>query len=1188
MKKITLSVILIVGILYSFNAFSQIDSLNQDSTAFVFDRFGNPSSIQDITKSEEELQKITSCQAGFFNMTFEDDGTGIGFDDPVEGPARRNVLCQVFTDLSELIAPAVNPCDGTLPVVEIQVKPSITDTTTGVLGAASPYYRTCGNSGIIHSEVFKTINGGVNSLINIGGTFHGYIIINFSGTFNWHLDLDTLPPGNKYDLYSLIIHEAIHSLGFASLINFDGTSKLTGTSPGFYSKYDTWLRINGGNFLINNFDSCYNVGFNADSSDIISGCPNIIFDGINAGQQFVYAPPVYSIGSSLSHFDDDCPSVGTNAFVMHFALGSGEMKRVPTPMEVQALCDIGYQTTGIFGDSTLFFHTSTLPSCGSRIAGVNDFGPSCSVNRFIVRDCDTLTITDILNNDENAVQFECLEVISGNGGISTTTGTSFDFFPANPGLVILRYIPVGAGGEKGNITCIFILVTPCQPGCVDPATCNLICNSEILAPNPISNTQSPFESGEIPGWTRAWYNPQYDTTSTPPPPNNGFAMMWAQSSDLQFNFAHLGESVMTFVPIEKDKNYILSFYRKLTPIDTNILNHVFVRLADDTSALNVGIPGIGYSIPNIPVISQLVYHEENLVNLNWEQIVVCFTADDNYDFIYFYPEQNDSVSQAWLWLDQVELIPDTLSAGEDKQVTNCGGFTLIGPPVPNCNVTNTVYTWFILGDTTSISNDEFITVGQGIYILKRTFNADTLVGNCVKYDTIVVSDPLPLVDAGPDTSICIGDSVVIGPLVVDNSLIYNWTPTSGLNDPTIANPTASPIVTTNYILTVTDTITGCTSNDQVSVIVPDTITITLDTIINVTCKGGDDGSIAISVSGGTPPYSFNWSNGANTEVIDSLTGGAYSVIVTDANGCITLDTFTVLEPIVPTSFGPEPVLEALVVFAASTNITCNATTCDGTATAIVTGGTTPYTYQWDDLLGQTDSIAIGLCVGTYTITVTDSNGCTDTASVMIDTTIMTVLLTSNDATCGECDGYASVIHFNGIPPFIYLWDDSLSQTTPIADSLCPGTYNVTVTDVNSCAANGNITINEPFDCDGNVFIHPFGIIDTLSPCGTTQIWTPCPGFDYFYSVVFTNSGCNDTYQPGTILEIQLDTTMSYLSTVTNFCGLIQVNNNPLQWEITDTIQLQPGNSCQITVMVHVNSIPPGGVEYKCIYYSHLR
>jgi len=480
-------------------AFAQLDSLNEPIT---FDRFGNVPNPQDliIPSDEDAIHHSHQCTAGYFRLTFMDRvlGTNVGFDDPTMvggdslGQLRINLACQVFTDLAELLAPAVNPCDGSLPVVEIQVLPSITDTSTSTVGIASSYYRNFANSGIIHGEVFKNINGAANSLNNLGGTFHGYLAVNFAPTINWHLDLDTLPPGNKYDLYSLILHEVSHLLGFGSLINFDGNSKLTGTSPGLYSKFDTYLRVNGGNYLINNFDSCYTVGFNADTSFLTLGCPNIIFDGINAGQQFVYAPANYMIGSSLSHFDDNCPSVGANDFVMNSTLGLGEMNRVPTPGEVKTLCDIGYEITGIFGDSTLFFHTDTLPVCGTRIAGVNDFGPTCSPDRFIIRDCDTLTITDILNNDEYAVLFECLEVISGNGNVSATTGTSFDFFPNSSGLITLRYIPVGAGGERGNITYVFILVTPCQPGCIDPVTCNLICNSKMNISSPYQNSSHIF------------------------------------------------------------------------------------------------------------------------------------------------------------------------------------------------------------------------------------------------------------------------------------------------------------------------------------------------------------------------------------------------------------------------------------------------------------------------------------------------------------------------------------------------------------------------------------------------------------------------------------------------------------------------------------------------------------------------
>ncbi len=873
------------------------DPFEQD--VFVFDRFGNKYSIQDITKSALSPPKQYTCQAGFFNLTFADDGTGTGFDDTIYGPSRRDVACQVFNDLSELISPSLNPCDSSLPVVEIIMQPPYASLTPGALGIASSFYMNIGNSGIIHGEVWKTINGGVNSLYNIGGTHHGYIKINFG--FIWHLDLDTIPDINKYDLYSTILHEAIHTLGFASLINNYGNSRITGTSPGYYSRYDEYLRVNGGNYLIHNFDGCYDTKFNADTTDLCSGCPNIIFDGINAGQQYIYTPPTFT---SLSHFDNNCPTISSNNFLMYYAGYPGEMDRVPAPEEVQTLCDIGYKITGKFGDDSLFFHTDTLPSCGTIIAGVNDFGPYCSTSRYIVKSCDTLIITDILNNDKNAVQFECLEVLSLNGNVSTTVGNSFEFYPLNPGIVILRYIPIDSIGQRGNFTLVYILVTPCEHECVDPLTCNLICNSEMTPedsylsdPHPkaftTTHTYPCSQQSHIPGWQQSHGTPDYGHINTLfPSPNPGFAIMWCSINH--------GEGLMTYVPIEQGKEYILSFFRKdhihphPNPLaSSNILDNLYVILANIDSASTVGIPiNLTYMPDTFPPHSQIIYHEENLIDSIWEQVVVCFTANYNYDFIYFQPQQNTG-SYVQLWLDQVELIPDTFSAGGNKQVTECGGVTTIGPLVPNCKVTNTEFNWYALGDTIPISNDEYTIVGQGIYILKREIIADTITGNCiVKYDTIRVTEPIQIADAGKDTTLCYGQSAVIGSLIVDSNETFLWSPANGLNDVNIPNPTASPDSTTEYVLTVIDTITGCIDYDTllITVFKPEA-DLGPDTSI---CYG-DSIMIGPQIEDSTATYLWVPSTGLNNANIANPLASPditteYILTVTDTNICVDYDT----------------------------------------------------------------------------------------------------------------------------------------------------------------------------------------------------------------------------------------------------------------------------------------------------------
>lgn len=167
-----------------------------------------------------------------------------------------------------------------------------------------------------------------------------------------------------------------------------------------------------------------------------------------------------------------------------------------------------------------------------------------------------------------------------------------------------------------------------------------------------------------------------------------------------------------------------------------------------------------------------------------------------------------------------------------------------------------------------------------------------------------------------------------------------------------------------YTVTVTDNV-GCTDTASVMFVDPPATVIVTDTVINPLCNGDSTGAIMNTVSGGTPPYSFTWDNGATTEDLMNLPAGNYTGTISDANGCFSSNTFTITEP------------TALVV-----TITDNG---DGTAMGVPSGGTAPYTFLWDAAANnQTTATATGLLDNTtYSLTVTDDNGCTAATSATI-------------------------------------------------------------------------------------------------------------------------------------------------------------------------------------------------------------
>ncbi|MBR9855852.1 MAG: T9SS type A sorting domain-containing protein, partial [Algicola sp.] len=137
---------------------------------------------------------------------------------------------------------------------------------------------------------------------------------------------------------------------------------------------------------------------------------------------------------------------------------------------------------------------------------------------------------------------------------------------------------------------------------------------------------------------------------------------------------------------------------------------------------------------------------------------------------------------------------------------------------------------------------------------------------------------------------------------------------------------------------------------------------------NVNCNSGSNGAIDLTVSGGTAPYTYVWSNGATTQDLSGLTAGTYNVTVTDANGCTTTENVTITEP------------SALIATSSQTNVSTYGDN-NGTIDLTVSGGTAPYTYAWNN--GATTEDLTGLTVGTYNVTVTDANSCMETVTVNI-------------------------------------------------------------------------------------------------------------------------------------------------------------------------------------------------------------
>jgi hypothetical protein len=316
---------------------------------------------------------------------------------------------------------------------------------------------------------------------------------------------------------------------------------------------------------------------------------------------------------------------------------------------------------------------------------------------------------------------------------------------------------------------------------------------------------------------------------------------------------------------------------------------------------------------------------------------------------------------------------------------------------------------------------------------------------------------LPIVsDSGVGNGFVIIAYIVTG---YDSTYSYSWS-----NGETTY--TATGLSAGTYSLTVSNS-NGCSATTSVSITQPNILTISAATTDNVNCGGGNNGSASSAASGGASPYTYLWSD-ANSQTTANATGliaGIYTVIVTDSNGCTASAFVSITQPtaIVPT----------ITLYS---GIKCNGDS--GAAIfASATGGTGFYEYQWSGATSQTNAIATGLSVGTYTVTVTDNNGCTGTASATLSQPqALSITADSINATNGNCNGSAWAIVNGGTNPYSYLWTGGLTTDTIL--NQCTNYYCCIITDANGCVDSVCVNIdvstgtNEVKGESGKVKVYP--------------------------------------------------------------------------------------------------------------------
>lgn len=383
------------------------------------------------------------------------------------------------------------------------------------------------------------------------------------------------------------------------------------------------------------------------------------------------------------------------------------------------------------------------------------------------------------------------------------------------------------------------------------------------------------------------------------------------------------------------------------------------------------------------------------------------------------------------------------------------------------------YSWSTTSTTISISVSPTLTTSYTVITTDANGCSDSAVVS-------VSVNTLPAANAGADVTYCAGQNTTLN---ASGGTSYIWTPASDLSNTNISNPVANPTSSASYTVTTTD-VNGCTNTDVVSITVNQLPVANAGADISL-CSGFNT---TLSASGGST-YSWVPSAGlSNANISNPIANPSstttYTVIVSNGN-CTSADVMLV-------TINPIPV----ATISSQTNVSCFGGS-NGAATVVITTGTSPYTYNWNN--GQTTSSASGLIAGNYTVSIIDANGCATSQTVSItEPAVLASASSASNVSCnGGSDGTAITNVSGGTVTYTYFWLPGGGSNAAIS-GLTAGGYTVLITDGNGCTTVSNVTVTQPNALASNLTSQNTGcgmtngIITSSSSGGTgsyTYLWS---------------------------------------------------------------------------------------------------
>ncbi|MDI1355981.1 MAG: T9SS type A sorting domain-containing protein [bacterium] len=454
---------------------------------------------------------------------------------------------------------------------------------------------------------------------------------------------------------------------------------------------------------------------------------------------------------------------------------------------------------------------------------------------------------------------------------------------------------------------------------------------------------------------------------------------------------------------------------------------VITQPCNNNGQIGVTVTGL---TPPISYTCQNALTNQSFVNSGVPTFSTLFTGLPGYQSFLANPNQwfisaSDGTNTAFDWLimnpafyDSINVVPGNCPAPSTLQAIGFVGGT---PPF--------TFSWTNVGTSQNYTTNPLL-VPNGSYTVVITDGAGCVVISAPGGTTNIKVSNVANFTVGIGTGIanCTNGTASITSIGAGATPPYTF-----LWNNSATSQNISGLVQGLYYCKVTDA-NGCQVQVMDSVL--QAVSINFNTSsTNATCIQ-TNGSILGFTSGGTPPYSYFWSNGATTQNITGLVPGYYSVQITDANGC--------------TGSGGDYISSTTPVNVTFTASPSSCTLANGSATLFPTGGQAPYTIVWNTFPSITTGLSIsGRTSGNYSFKVTDANGCIQTGwADILTTSTLSAFINSTPVICPATSGNLTVVAAGSNPPFSYLWNTA--ATTSLIASVPLAYYTCTITDAAGC------------------------------------------------------------------------------------------------------------------------------------------